>query len=79
MPAFNFFPALALAATYKYVPMETIPGFGNPTDFPSYVSAVYKFGLLDYRRLCYAYDRTWWIYVSCFGRKMLHKPEFPKE
>ena len=43
--AFNFFPALALAATYKYVPMETIPGFGNPTDFPSYVSAVYKFGL----------------------------------
>lgn len=38
----------AIAATstsYSYTPMETIPGFGTPTDFPSYVVAVYKFGL----------------------------------
>lgn len=33
------------ASSYSYTPMETIPGFGAPTDFPSYIVAVYKFGL----------------------------------
>jgi hypothetical protein len=39
-----FLPRLALAA-YTYTPMEQIPGFGAPTDFPSYLTALYKFGL----------------------------------
>lgn len=33
------------ASSYSYTPMETIPGFGAPTDFPGYIVAVYKFGL----------------------------------
>ncbi len=40
-----FFPTISLAASYAYTPMEAIPGFGSPTDFPSYVIAIYKFGL----------------------------------
>ena len=40
-----FLPSLTLAATYSYTPMETIPGFGKPTSFSAYISAVYKFGL----------------------------------
>jgi len=32
-------------SSYSYTPMEKIPGFGAPADFPSYVMAVYKFGL----------------------------------
>lgn len=31
--------------SYAYTPMEAIPGFGTPTDFPNYVMAVYNFGL----------------------------------
>ncbi len=42
--ACNFFPALVLAA-FSYTPMEAIPGFGKPADFPTYIMAVYKFGL----------------------------------
>ena len=33
------------AGSFDYTPMETIPGFGNPTDFPAYVLAIYKFGI----------------------------------
>lgn len=40
----NLAPFLCLAAI-NYVPMEEIPGFGRPSDFPGYISAVYKFGL----------------------------------
>ncbi len=41
------FPTLTLAtvSAYTYTPMEAIPGFGSPSDFPSYVHAIYKFGL----------------------------------
>lgn len=28
-----------------YEPMEEIPGFGKPSDFPTYLMSVYKFGL----------------------------------
>lgn len=28
-----------------YEPMEEIPGFGRPTEFPEYLMALYKFGL----------------------------------
>ncbi len=30
---------------FQYQPMETIPGFGKPTNFPAYIMAIYKFGL----------------------------------
>jgi hypothetical protein len=40
-----FFTKTSLAATFNYVPMEEIPGFGRPTDFPGYLMAIYKFGL----------------------------------
>jgi len=33
------------ATSTSYTPMEEIPGFGKPTDFPEYLMAVYKFGL----------------------------------
>lgn len=32
-------------STGKYTPMEEIPGFGRPADFPQYLMAIYKFGL----------------------------------
>lgn len=35
----------ASTPSYSYTPMEAIPGYGKPTDFPGYVSALYKFGL----------------------------------
>lgn len=40
-------PMVSIAAsfTFNYEPMEKIPGFGRPTDFPSYIMAIYKFGL----------------------------------
>ena len=45
----NICPAMAQtvppAVDYTYIPMEEIPGFGRPTDFPGYLMAVYKFGL----------------------------------
>lgn len=42
---FNFYRP-AIAASYKYIPMEKIPGFeGAATDFPSYISSIYKFGI----------------------------------
>jgi hypothetical protein len=33
------------AATGSYTPMEAIPGFGRPKDFPTYLMSIYKFGL----------------------------------
>ncbi|MFA6159888.1 MAG: hypothetical protein WC678_02240 [Parcubacteria group bacterium] len=44
----NLIPVFCLAATAttgKYIPMEEIPGFGRPADFPAYLMAIYKFGL----------------------------------
>jgi hypothetical protein len=32
-------------SVHVYEPMEEIPGFGRPTDFPSYIMAVYQFGI----------------------------------
>ena len=32
-------------ATGGYVPMEEIPGFGRPGDWPSYILSVYQFGI----------------------------------
>jgi hypothetical protein len=40
-----FFTHTSLAAAFNYIPMEEIPGFGRPADFPSYLMAIYKFGL----------------------------------
>lgn len=37
-------PLFCLAA-FQYTPMESIPGFGKPSDFPSYLIAIYKFGI----------------------------------
>lgn len=37
-------PMISMAA-FNYIPMEEIPGFGRPTDFPGYVMAIYKMGL----------------------------------
>jgi len=39
----NLIPLISLAQ--GYIPMEAIPGFGRPEDFPSYLKAIYKFGL----------------------------------
>jgi hypothetical protein len=39
------FAPLISAAALNYVPMEQIPGFTTTGDFPSYIMAVYKFGL----------------------------------
>ncbi|KKR21829.1 MAG: hypothetical protein UT50_C0003G0010 [Candidatus Moranbacteria bacterium GW2011_GWA2_39_41] len=39
------FPALTLAASFNYAPMEQIPGFTPENNFYSYISAVYKFGI----------------------------------
>ena len=40
-----FFPPIAFAV-YTYNPMEPIPGFESAaTDFPSYILAIYKFGI----------------------------------
>ncbi len=33
------------AKEFKYTPMESIPGSGKPTNFSSYVQAIYKFGI----------------------------------
>ena len=33
------------AQTFKYTPMEEIPGYGKPKDFPTYIITVYKFGI----------------------------------
>jgi len=44
----NLIPVFCLAATAttgKYIPMEEIPGFGRPENFPDYLMAIYKFGL----------------------------------
>lgn len=38
-------PLLSRAANMTYTPMEEIPGFGKPEDFPGYVIAVFKFGI----------------------------------
>lgn len=38
-------PTVCAAANFSYTPMEEIPGFGRPTDFVSYIMAIYKFGL----------------------------------
>jgi hypothetical protein len=38
-------PGGAQPAFSSYVPMEEIPGFGRPRDFPTYFMSVYKFGL----------------------------------
>lgn len=40
----NLVPSFCLAA-FSYTPMESIPGFGRPTDFAGYVMAIYKFGI----------------------------------
>ena len=40
-----FFVHTLSAASFEYIPMEEIPGFGKPKDFPSYLMAIYKFGL----------------------------------
>ncbi|PIP28143.1 MAG: hypothetical protein COX29_02775 [Candidatus Moranbacteria bacterium CG23_combo_of_CG06-09_8_20_14_all_35_22] len=40
----NLIPAFCLAAD-TYVPMEKIPGFEDPADFPTYLMNIYKFGL----------------------------------
>lgn len=37
-----FTPFISLA---QYTPMEKIPGFDKPTDFPEYLMQIYKFGL----------------------------------
>lgn len=33
------------AVSFNYTPMEEIPGFGRPSDFFSYILAIYRFGL----------------------------------
>jgi hypothetical protein len=44
--AFLVVPSCAFgAAAFSYTPMEEIPGFGKPTDFVSYIVAIYKFGI----------------------------------
>ncbi|MDO9231229.1 MAG: transglycosylase SLT domain-containing protein [bacterium] len=40
----NLIPVFCLAAD-TYVPMEKIPGFEDPADFPAYLMSIYKFGL----------------------------------
>jgi len=40
-----FTPLLLQAMSFKYTPMEEIPGFGKPTTYEAYVLAIYKFGL----------------------------------
>lgn len=43
---FNSMPFFCLAAERKkYIPMEEIPGFGKPDNFPQYLMSIYKFGL----------------------------------
>jgi hypothetical protein len=37
-------PAATLAQ-FSYTPMENIPGFGSASDFPTYITNVYKFGV----------------------------------
>lgn len=43
--AFFLFAFSALAQTYNYTPMEKIPGSAIATDFPSYLSAIYRFAI----------------------------------
>lgn len=38
-------PFLSLAADIKYEPMEAIPGFGYPSNFPDYIISIFKFGI----------------------------------
>ena len=40
-----FIPLPVSAATSTYTPMEAIPGFGQPENFPDYLMQIYKFGL----------------------------------
>lgn len=42
-----FIPAFSLAQSFDYTPLENIPGSNltGPTDFYTYVSAIYKFGI----------------------------------
>lgn len=42
---FLFVPVVFCTAYFTYEPMEEIPGFGRPTDFISYILAIYRFGL----------------------------------
>jgi hypothetical protein len=39
----GFIPLISLAQQYE--PMELIPGFDKPADFPAYLMQIYKFGL----------------------------------
>lgn len=42
----NLIPVFCLAApSTTYTPMEKIPGFDNPADFPAYLMSIYRFGL----------------------------------
>jgi hypothetical protein len=43
--AFVVAPIFAQGAGLSYVPMENIPGYGKPSDFPTYVVSIYKFGI----------------------------------
>ena len=38
-------PMFAMAASFDYVPMQSVPGSDTPTSFCDYVQAVYKFGI----------------------------------